>query len=176
MSSFSAPTPRYQSHKKVWALAIVAVSGPILIVEEPFAPKVVGPEWISRHNPQPGGYWIQYEDGYTSYSPKEAFEAGHTLITGSFDFGQAIKHLKAGRRVARRGWNGKGMWIALTQGSTIPAELARSGAVKAQVECEDVASVEILSHIDMRAADGSIVVGWLASQTDMLAEDWELLV
>lgn len=88
-------------------------------------------------------------------------------------FGDALKALKDGRRVARRGWNGKGMWIALQEGSVIPAEAARGGAAKGRAE-EGATEIVILPHIDMRAADGSIVVGWLASQTDMLAEDWVL--
>lgn len=91
------------------------------------------------------------------------------------DFGDALRALKAGHRVAREGWNGKGMWLAIQEGSTIPAELARGGAAKWRVAAEGVAEVVILPHIDMRAADGSIVVGWLASQTDMLAEDWVVI-
>ena len=103
------------------------------------------------------------------------------------DFGEAIKHLKAGRRVARSGWNGKGMWIALTPGSIITLDKARAGA--AQMVADDLMrndhlnshprlqdrSMVIGAHIDMRAADGSLVIGWLASQTDMLAEDWVCL-
>lgn len=95
--------------------------------------------------------------------------------TNHFDFGIALRHLKDGKRVARKGWNGKGMWLALTPGSTIQDTFARSGAVKAQVDHEGVEEVVILPHIDMRSADGSIVIGWLASQTDMLSEDWELV-
>ena len=94
------------------------------------------------------------------------------------NFGQAIEAMKAGASVARAGWNGKGMWIALTPGSSFPAELAKCGhaAAKRAAELADpYAEIELLPHIDMRAADGSIVVGWLASQTDMLAEDWHLV-
>jgi len=91
------------------------------------------------------------------------------------NFGEALRLLKVGGLVRRTGWNGKGMWLALTPGSTITSEQARSGAVKAQVEQEKVTTVTILPHIDMRTADGGICIGWLASQTDMLAEDWEEL-
>jgi hypothetical protein len=93
-------------------------------------------------------------------------------VVPQFDFGQAILLLKAGKRVARLGWNGKGMWLALTPGSTIEAHDARSGAVLAKAEAEPLEPIVICPHIDMRAADGKIVVGWLASQTDMLADDW----
>lgn len=101
-------------------------------------------------------------------------------------FGEAIEKLQAGERVARAGWDGKGMWVALTPGTVIPSSLARAGAAAhlaaerltaeraagdATVTPADL-SLVINPHIDMRAADGSLVVGWLASQTDMLAEDW----
>lgn len=94
------------------------------------------------------------------------------------DFGAALKALKAGAAVARSGWNGKGMWIALTPGSAFEARHAKCGhaAAKRAVELPDgEAEIELLPHIDMRAADGSMVVGWLASQTDMLAEDWAIV-
>ncbi|MCY1555390.1 hypothetical protein D9M68_920520 [compost metagenome] len=117
---------------------------------------------------------MRYEDGYESWSSATAFEAAYRPTDG-MTFGLAIEALKQGKRVARAGWNGKGMWLALTPGSTIPASAARNGACKAKVEAEGAADITILPHIDMRAADGSIVIGWLASQTDMLADDWTIV-
>ena len=90
------------------------------------------------------------------------------------NFGQAIEKMKTGSKAARSGWNGKGMWIAITKGSVIPKELARSGAVLKLAE-EGQETITIGDHIDMKAADGSVVCGWLASQTDMLAEDWMIV-
>ena len=95
------------------------------------------------------------------------------------DFGAALRALKQGAKVARTGWNGKGMWIALTPGSSFDAIKARAGhaAVHRANELPTSKSqVVLLPHIDMRAADGSMVVGWLASQTDMLAEDWQVVL
>lgn len=98
------------------------------------------------------------------------------------NFGQAIEALKAGKRVQRAGWNGKGMWLALTQGSTVPVSGNLRGAAAKIALKERVVMAQpepppivIGAHIDMRAADGSLVIGWLASQTDMLAEDWAVL-
>lgn len=88
------------------------------------------------------------------------------------NFGQAIEALKQGKRVARTGWNGKGMWLALTKGSKIHAASARGGSAKLKAAVDPDDTINIAAHIDMRAADGTLVVGWLASQTDMLAEDW----
>ncbi len=95
------------------------------------------------------------------------------------DFGSALNALKAGHRVARCGWNGKGMWIALTPGSVIEKKDARVGAARLYAQnpgnSPPSMNIEIGAHIDMKAADGSLVIGWLASQTDMLAEDWMVL-
>jgi hypothetical protein len=91
------------------------------------------------------------------------------------NFGQAIEALKQGNRVQRAGWNGKGMWLALTHGSTIHVSEARSGAALAKATHEAGEHIVIGSHIDMRAADGSLVIGWLASQTDMLSDDWQVV-
>lgn len=69
------------------------------------------------------------------------------------NFGEAIEGLKQGRRVSREGWNGKGMWLELQR--------------------PDVHSKMTLPYIFMKTAQNDLVP-WLASQTDMLAEDWSL--
>lgn len=83
-------------------------------------------------------------------------------------FGGAIEALKNGEKVARSGWNGKGMWVKLIQGRTIPNQ--HDSEFK-----DSDGNLEICSHIDMFSADKKQVVGWLASQTDMLAEDWMIV-
>lgn len=88
------------------------------------------------------------------------------------DFGMAIVALKRGLCVARKGWNGKGMFLTLQQGSEVDGDNMRNeGAKNFYSGCK----CNIAPHIDMKAADGTYVVGWLASQTDMLAEDWEVI-
>ena len=83
------------------------------------------------------------------------------------NFGEVIAGLKQGKRYARAGWNGKGMFVFLVNGSnfTVNREplLSIMGAGT---------EVQYRPHIDMKDADGQ-VVPWLASQTDMLAEDWQ---
>ena len=123
------------------------------------------------------GYLIEYVDGgesnhpnhkgYISWSPVAVFNVAYKS-SGNLTFGMAIEAMKRGRRVARSGWNGKGMWIILNEGRTVESLEPNSFYDK----CGFKAPVFIGSHIDMKAADGSMVVGWLASQTDMLAEDW----
>lgn len=88
------------------------------------------------------------------------------------DFGMAIIALKRGECVARTGWNGKGMFLTLQPGSEVDGDNMRNdGAKNYYSGCK----CKIAPHIDMKAADGTYVVGWLASQTDMLAEDWEIV-
>ena len=129
------------------------------------------------------GYLVEYLDGgkanhpehegYISWSPADVFEGAYRPVDG-MTFGLALEALQMGCLVARRGWNGKGMWLALQWGSVISPQQARGGAALGRAE-EGAQAIEICPHIDMRAADGSVVVGWLASQTDMLADDWEVV-
>lgn len=86
-----------------------------------------------------------------------------------YDFGTALKNLKAGKAVARKGWNGKGMFLTLQTGSIVDGESMRNLPAKRYYEGE---SVHINTHIDMVAADGTYVVGWTASQADLIREDW----
>lgn len=81
-------------------------------------------------------------------------------------FGDALSHLKAGARVTRTGWNGKDMFLFLVPGSTFEVNRAPLlGIYPAGTK------INYLPHIDMKTVDGS-VVPWLASQTDLLADDW----
>ena len=98
-------------------------------------------------------------------------------------FGEALELMKAGRCLARSGWNGRKMWVTYTAGSVVPLRSITKGTALAklctfnhQLDPDKFGGqVTINGHFDMRAADGSLVVGWLASQTDMAAEDWEVV-
>lgn len=100
--------------------------------------------------------------------------AGADFAPPHCDFGDAIRHLKAGRRVARAGWNGKGMWLALScDGSReVPAANFWAPANRAWAEEQPNGTATVLPSITMKTATGEILMGWLASQTDMLAADW----
>ena len=85
-----AEMPRYRCHKEVWALKIKEVirrrpdgTGPppaIVPADEGYGMVWVTDEYIQKHNPQPGGYFVVYEDGYRSFSPAAAFEKGYARI------------------------------------------------------------------------------------------------
>ena len=114
------------------------------------------------------GFLVEYVDGgaanteeysgYVSWSPKEVFENSYRPTEG-MSFGLAIDALKKGFKVARSGWNGKGMWLELI------------GSSDYQIEAMDK---QLLPWIGMKTADNKFVP-WLASQTDVLAEDWSIL-
>lgn len=87
----------------------------------------------------------------------------------NFSFSVALERLKNGERVARAGWNGKGMFIFLVQGSTFQVNRAPLNQFY-----PEGTTVNYHAHVDMKTADGTIVP-WLCSQTDMLAEDWEIV-
>jgi hypothetical protein len=94
----------------------------------------------------------------------------------NLNFGQALEALKQGKKIAREGWNGKGMFLFLLPGGTVPTRAIHDPALRSVVE-ELVGgdTFEALGSIRMFTADKKILTGWLASQTDMLAEDWVIL-
>ena len=108
------------------------------------------------------------------------------------NFGQAIEALKEGKLVQRTGWNGKNMFLfmrpadelhidfLIDKGKSLPQavkdyylqDVLDNDGVRQTAEPDDV--VKFTAYVCMKAADGSIVNGWLASQTDMLSEDWQI--
>lgn len=88
---------------------------------------------------------------------------------GGLSFSAVIAFLKDGYKFQRRGWNGKGMFIYLVPGSKFSVN--RPPLLGIYPEGTEIT---YLPHIDMRTADGACVP-WLASQTDILAEDWQIV-
>ena len=86
------------------------------------------------------------------------------------NFSEALTCVKSGEKIQRDGWNGKGMFLFLVPGSTFKVNRAPLlGIYPEGIE------IDYQPHIDMRTADGTIVP-WLASQSDLLAADWVVLV
>jgi hypothetical protein len=92
MDGIGRELPKYKSYKEVWALKIkrivynqklengYPISATITPEEEGYAPFEVAKEYVRKHEPQAGGYYVVYKDGYESWSPAEAFETGYTRI------------------------------------------------------------------------------------------------
>ena len=93
-------------------------------------------------------------------------------------FGEAITLLNAGHPVTRQGWNGKGMFLIRAGGYKVAAEDARPNGIitKEFLQGRGLTHLEILPHIDMWTAQNTYLPGWLASQSDMLADDWMIYV
>ena len=91
------------------------------------------------------------------------------IIKDEFDFSTALAYIKTGRTVQRSGWNGSNMFIFLVPGSTFKVNRPPLNTIFSE-------GTEIVyhPHIDMRTNNGYIIP-WLASQADMLADDWVLV-
>lgn len=121
------------------------------------------------------GYLVEYIDGgqanhpdfdgYISWSPKDVFERAYRR-SDNLTFGEALELLKAGKRVARAGWNGKGMFVFLVPGSNF--KVNRPPLLGIYPEGTEI---NYRPHIDLKGADGSIST-WAPSGSDALAEDW----
>ncbi len=97
---------------------------------------------------------------------------------GTFDFGWAIQQLKAGHKVARAGWNGKGMWIVLMTGMELPPYNTQGTDRKVNDRTakwigEDTPLVTG-PYIAMWTAQKTWQPGWHPNQPDMLSDDWEI--
>lgn len=116
------------------------------------------------------GYKVKYSDGYESWSPAEPFEEAYRPCD-AMSFGLAIEALKKGLKVARSGWNGKGMFLYYVPAASYPAQRNTHGTMVG-VFPDDM--VPYCAYIAMKTADDK-VVPWLASQTDVLADDWSIV-
>lgn len=88
-------------------------------------------------------------------------------------FGWAIEQMKSGAHVQRVGWNGKGMYLWILPAATVKAEWCREPQLKSLCE-QNGGEIECLGSIRMFTADKKVLTGWLASQTDILAADWQI--
>lgn len=93
------------------------------------------------------------------------------MMTTGCSFSTALNALKDGARVAREGWNGRGMWLCLSPGGMVPAVNFWAPHNKAFAKVQPDQQAEVLPYITMKTADNKIVP-WLASQTDILSNDW----
>lgn len=121
--------------------------------------------------PQPGdavdmGYKVVYEDGYESWSPQDVFEKAYRQ-TNCMSFGMAIEAAKLGSKIARKGWNGKNQYVEL---ATSISYKNRSGFV---INAEHNS---IGNHALAFVGTSGVQMGWLASQADMLADDWIIVI
>ena len=116
-------------------------------------------------DPEEEGYKVRYQDGYESFSPKAVFEEAYRPIDG-MNFGLAIEAMKKGKKCRRAGWNGKNQHIELA--SAISYTSPEGVIVNAE---HDAIGNKAIAF----CGTSGIQIGWLASQSDMLADDWEIV-
>lgn len=117
------------------------------------------------------GYAVIYENGYKSWSPKEVFEKAYRRTTG-LTFGLAIEALKLGKCVARRGWNGKGMFIYKALPNSVPAEIVpKMISLSEDTKKLITTGLNFGSGMTIVKPDGT-ADSWVASSSDTFAEDW----
>lgn len=112
------------------------------------------------------GYLVVYApDGYESWSPKDVFEAAYRETDG-MNFGLALEACKMGEKIFRKGWNGRGQYVELGVNFSY---YDPSGI------CEETHHADIGSAALVFVGTRGRQVGWLASQSDMLADDWYIV-
>ena len=124
------------------------------------------------------GYLVEYTDGgtpnhpahagYISWSPKAQLDAAYRPADG-MNFGLAVEALKLGKRVARKGWNGKDMFVYLVSANAYPAQ---TGAAKAYFG--EGALVPYNAYMAIKNADETVST-WVPSVNDVLADDWQVV-
>ena len=137
-----------------------------------------GWELPADENGDDEGFLVEYIDGgkantaeyvgYVSWSPKDVFERAYRPTQG-MTFGEAIEALKTGQKVARAGWNGKGMFLFLVPGSTF--KVNRPPLMGIYPEGTEI---NYRPHVDLKGVDGSVST-WNPTCNDVLAEDWEIV-
>ena len=124
------------------------------------------------------GYIVEYSDGQFLWSPKDIFEAAYKKTAG-MTFGLAIEAMKQGNKVARKGWNGKNMFIVYMGPLYLPPynteDTNRKVNDRTAKWIGENTPLDSQGYFAMFTANKQWQPGWLASQTDMLAEDWMIL-
>ena len=116
-------------------------------------------------NPDDAGYKVVYPDAYVSWSPAKAFEEAYRKCD-ELPFGLAIEAAKKGEKIARKGWNGKNQYIELAM------NISYVNAAGEAVNCDhDAIGNKALAFV----GTSGVQLGWLASQSDMLADDWYIV-
>lgn len=117
------------------------------------------------------GYRVRYAGGYESWSPKDVFETSYRPTDG-MNFGLAIEAAKQGKKITRQGWNGKGMWVVYRTGypEGIPCNKDTADAVG----IPEGMPFKVRPYLQMKCADNTFQM-WLASQSDILADDWKVV-
>jgi hypothetical protein len=132
----------------------------------------------SDENGADEGYLVEYVDGgkgntdhyagYVSWSPADVFDRAYRQCEG-MTFGQAIEAMKAGQKVARSGWNGKGMFVYYVPANSYPVQ---TGAAKSHFG--EGAMVPYNAYMAIKNVNETVST-WVPSVNDVLSDDWSIV-
>ena len=132
----------------------------------------------ANEDPYAHGYLVRYPDGYESWCPKGQFEAANRITSG-LSFGHAIEAAKKGSKIARRKWNGKDMFVVYMPPLALPpyntADTSRKVNDRTAKFIGEDQPLNCQPYFAMFNAQKEWIPGWLASQSDMLDDDWYIL-
>lgn len=120
---------------------------------------------VRLDEPVEDGYKVRYADGYESFSPQAVFEEAYRPTDG-LSFGLAIEAAKKGMKIARRGWNGKNQYVELA--TCIGYKDPRGNVTNPYHKAIGNKALAFVGT-------SGVQLGWLASQADMLADDWQIV-
>ena len=123
---------------------------------------------VDSYDPADEGYRVIYPDGYVSWCPKEAFDQAARPVDG-MTFGMAIEAMKRGKKVARKGWNGKGQFVYY-----VPADRYYAKTPAAKSIAAPDGKVSYRPYFALKTAQGDVAT-WVPSISDCVAEDWEII-
>jgi hypothetical protein len=116
------------------------------------------------------GYRVVYSEpdkpDYVSWCPADVFER-HNRETSGMPFSKALEAVKLGKKIARKSWKGGGQFLYYQKGSVIDPKDGINDVLRTME-----GPIVIRPRLDLKSADGSIQIGWLASQPDILSDDW----
>lgn len=139
-------------------------------------------------DPSDDGYLVEYLDGgkpnderhegYISWCPRAQFEKANRPLSG-MPFGHAIEAAKAGHKIARRGWNGKNMFVVYMPPLWLPPYSSQKPGAKVNDRTArhigTDTPLDSQAYLAMYTAQKQWIPGWVASQSDMLADDWYIV-
>lgn len=131
-----------------------------------------------NEDPYDRGYLVKYEEGYESWCPKGTFEK-HNRPTTGMPFGHAIEAAKQGHKIAREGWNGRGMFVVYMPPMFLPPFNSQEPGKKVNDRTAKFigpdSPLDCQPYFAMYNAQKQWIPGWLASQSDMLSDDWMIV-
>lgn len=129
--------------------------------------------WFLRAEDDVEGYKVVYEDGYVSWSPRTVFEKAYRKID-EMTFSEALESCKRGKKIARRGWNNKGMFIFYLPESMVKEEWCKDTILK-DLAHQNGGEIKCESMLRIHTASKTISSGWRPTNLDLFETDWYIV-